>query len=130
MLTINGDEYRIRAQALINSAGLWADHIAALAGLDIDERGYRLHPCKGNYFSASPAPNSTIWSILVPQPNHVGLGIHATLDLTGRVRFGPRQPLPGTRPISDTRRTPQSLHGGKNRLRIPWISLNGEAVPE
>lgn len=88
-LTINNGEYRIRTQVLINSAGLWADRMAAMAGLDIDKLRYRLYPCKGNYFSASPAPKLNHLVYPVPQKNHVGLGIHATLDLTGRIRFGP-----------------------------------------
>lgn len=88
-LEINSGEYRIQAKTVINSAGLHADQIAALAGMDIDARGYRLKPCKGNYFSASPAPRLRHLVYPVPMKNNVGLGIHATLDLTGRVRFGP-----------------------------------------
>ena len=88
-LTINGGEYRIQTRILINSAGLYADRIAALAGMDIDAHGYRLKPCKGNYFSASPAPRLYHLVYPVPVKNNVGLGIHATLDLSGRIRFGP-----------------------------------------
>lgn len=88
-LEINNGEYRIQAKTVINSAGLHADQIAALTGIDIDARGYRLKPCKGNYFSASPAPRLRRLVYPVPMKNNVGLGIHATLDLTGRVRFGP-----------------------------------------
>ena len=28
--------------------------VAALAGIDVDARGYRLHPCKGDYFALAP----------------------------------------------------------------------------
>jgi len=88
-MEINNGEYRIQTKTVINSAGLHADQIAALTGIDIDARGYRLKPCKGNYFSASPAPRLRRLVYPVPMKNNVGLGIHATLDLTGRVRFGP-----------------------------------------
>jgi len=88
-MEINNGEYRIQTKIVINSAGLHADQIAALTGIDIDTRGYRLKPCKGNYFSASPAPKLRRLVYPVPMKNNVGLGIHATLDLTGRVRFGP-----------------------------------------
>lgn len=88
-LTINNGEYRIRTKTLINSAGLYADHIAAMTGIDVDAQGYRLKPCKGNYFTASPAPKLHHLVYPVPVKNNVGLGIHATLDLSGRVRFGP-----------------------------------------
>jgi L-2-hydroxyglutarate oxidase LhgO len=88
-LEINDGEYRISTKTLINSAGLYADRIAALAGIDIDAAGYRLKPCKGNYFTAAPAPKINHLIYPVPVKNNVGLGIHATLDLAGRVRFGP-----------------------------------------
>lgn len=88
-LEINSGEYRISTKNLINSAGLHADRIAALAGIDIDAAGYRLKPCKGNYFTATPAPKINHLIYPVPVKNNVGLGIHATLDLSNRVRFGP-----------------------------------------
>lgn len=88
-LTVNDGEYRIAAKHVINSAGLQSDRMAALAGIDIAGRGYALKPCKGNYFSASPAPRINHLVYPVPVKNNVGLGIHATIDLAGRVRFGP-----------------------------------------
>jgi L-2-hydroxyglutarate oxidase LhgO len=88
-LEINDGEYRINTKTIINSAGLHADRIAALAGINIDAVGYRLRPCKGNYFTATPTPKINHLIYPVPVKNNVGLGIHATLDLSGRVRFGP-----------------------------------------
>jgi len=88
-LTINGGEYGLQAATVINSAGLYADLVAARAGIDIDRRAWRIWPCKGNYFAASPSPRLNHLVYPVPLPNRIGLGIHATLDLTGRVRFGP-----------------------------------------
>jgi len=81
--------YSIRSASIINCAGLHADKIAALAGMDIDFLGYRLKPCKGSYFSASPSPQLKMLVYPVPARHNEGLGIHATLDLGGRVRFGP-----------------------------------------
>lgn len=86
---VNGGEYRLRTRVLINCAGLCSDRIAALAGIDIDERGYRLRYCKGDYFSASPAPKLSHLVYPVPHEEQVGLGVHATLELDGRVKFGP-----------------------------------------
>ncbi len=88
-LELNYGEYHINTKILVNSAGLHADKIAALAGIDVDAAGYRLKPCKGNYFSATPAPKINHLIYPVPVKNNIGLGIHATLDLSGRVRFGP-----------------------------------------
>ena len=88
-LEVNNGEYHISTKTIVNSAGLRADRIAALAGIDIDKAGYRLKPCKGNYFTATPAPKINHLIYPVPVRNNIGLGIHATLDLSGRVRFGP-----------------------------------------
>ena len=100
-LEINHGEYHINTKILVNSAGLHADKIAALAGIDIDAAGYRLKPCKGNYFSANPVPKINHLIYPVPVKNNIGLGIHATLDLSGRVRFGPdSQYLSNGRPMA------------------------------
>jgi len=86
---VNDGEYRFRTRAIVNCAGLHADRLAAMAGIDIDREGYRLHYCKGNYFTAFPSPRLTHLVYPVPQKYNEGLGIHATLDLGDRVRFGP-----------------------------------------
>jgi L-2-hydroxyglutarate oxidase LhgO len=86
---INGGEYRLRTRILINSAGLYADRIAGLAGMDIDQKDYRLKYCKGNYFFMSPAAKLNHLVYPVPPKNTESLGIHATLDLGNRVKFGP-----------------------------------------
>ncbi len=85
----NGGEFRFSSRLLVNSAGLSSDRIAAMAGIDPDSAGYRLKYCKGSYFAASPSPKLNRLVYPVPTKNHEGLGVHATLDLGGRVRFGP-----------------------------------------
>jgi L-2-hydroxyglutarate oxidase LhgO len=75
--------------AVVNAAGLASDRIAALAGLDVDALGYRLHPCKGDYFSLAPGAPIRLERLVYPVPAGAGLGVHATLDLAGAVRFGP-----------------------------------------
>ncbi len=72
---------------LVNSAGLSAPAVArrieGAAAASIEPR--RL--AKGNYFSYSGRP--PFRRLIYPMPSEAGLGIHATLDLAGRVRFGP-----------------------------------------
>jgi L-2-hydroxyglutarate oxidase LhgO len=87
-IAINKD-YSIRSALIVNCAGLHSDRMAGLAGMDIDALGYRFKPCKGSYFSASPSPPLKTLVYPVPARRNEGLGIHATIDLGGRVRFGP-----------------------------------------
>ena len=88
-LEVNNGEYRVSSRVVVNSAGLQSDSLAALPGINIDREGYRLKLCKGSYFSASPSPRIRHLVYPVPTPKHEGLGVHATVDLGGRVRFGP-----------------------------------------
>ena len=74
-------------ELLVNSTGLhMAETLANIEGLS-DRCIPQLYYAKGNYFSLSgPAPFS---HLVYPVPEVAGLGIHATLDLAGQVRFGP-----------------------------------------
>ena len=86
--TAQGDD--VLSEKVVNCAGLSSDKIAQTAGFDIDKLKYGLHYCKGDYFSVSGADKKL--SHLVYPPPHdkgYGLGVHATIDLTGRIRLGP-----------------------------------------
>jgi L-2-hydroxyglutarate oxidase LhgO len=85
----DGEATGVACAAVVNAAGLGADGVAARAGLDVDALGYRLHPCKGDYFALRPGAPLRVSRLVYPVPPRAGLGIHATLDLGGRVRFGP-----------------------------------------
>ena len=86
---IQQEDYRFKSKLAINCAGLSSDYIANLAGIDIQKSSYKLKYCKGSYFSyAKPSP---VKMLVYPVPHEelAGLGVHATLDLSGRLRFGP-----------------------------------------
>jgi L-2-hydroxyglutarate oxidase LhgO len=89
ILRSGDDSFEFKSRVIINSAGLHADSIASLAGIDIKRCGYDLKFCKGSYFAyARPSPvNHLIYP--VPHEDLAGLGVHATLDLGHRLRFGP-----------------------------------------
>jgi L-2-hydroxyglutarate oxidase LhgO len=77
------------AQVVINTAGLDSDKIAQSAGIDIVEAGYKLHYCKGEYFSLDPRWRNQVSRLIYPTPEQAGLGIHVTQGLDGRMRLGP-----------------------------------------
>jgi len=83
------DPVALDCGAVVNAAGLASDALAARAGLDVDALGYRIHPCKGDYFSLAPSAPLRLSRLVYPLPARAGLGVHATLDLAGRIRFGP-----------------------------------------
>ena len=84
-----GGEFRFISRILINCAGLDSDKIAAIAGLDKEE--YKLKCCKGDYFRVHNSKAKFINRLVYPVPRKegAGLGIHATVDLSGGLRLGP-----------------------------------------
>src|SRR3989339_412037 len=87
-LIVNG-EPSLQTAVLINSAGLFADQIAEMVGIDIEKNNYKLHYCKGEYFSYSRPSFLKHLVYPVPEQDIKGLGIHAVLDLAGGLKFGP-----------------------------------------
>jgi L-2-hydroxyglutarate oxidase LhgO len=83
--------FTFKTEVLINCAGLNSDKIAQLVGIDINEAGYKLYYCKGEYFSVGNGKDKLIKKLIypTPEPNRAGMGIHATLDLEGKMRLGP-----------------------------------------
>jgi len=80
-------EFQINCHHLINAAGLGAWEVAkATAGL-APEHIPPHHLAKGCYCSVSG--KSPFRRLVYPVPVPGGLGIHATLDMQGRVRLGP-----------------------------------------
>ena len=77
------------SRIVINAGGLNSDRIAQLAGIDIAKAGYKLHYCKGEYFSLSSKYGRLISRLIYPTPEQAGKGIHVTPGLNGRVRLGP-----------------------------------------
>jgi L-2-hydroxyglutarate oxidase LhgO len=84
-----GEKESLTSERVVNSAGLEADALAAMAGIDVDAAGYRLHWCKGSYFSASTRCGALASRLVYPVPAPESLGVHVVLDTGGRMRFGP-----------------------------------------
>lgn len=79
------------SRIVVNAAGLWADRVAALAGIDVADRGWKLHLVKGNYFAVASAHHGRIGRLIYPVPPKHGtsLGVHVCLDLGGQMKLGP-----------------------------------------
>jgi L-2-hydroxyglutarate oxidase LhgO len=77
------------AHIVVNCAGLNSDRIAQLAGIDIAKSGYKLHYCKGEYFSLDSKYRNLVSRLIYPVPEQVGHGIHWRQALDGRVLLGP-----------------------------------------
>jgi 2-hydroxyglutarate dehydrogenase len=84
----NGEESTITTEVLVNSAGLGA--VAIHNMIVPSSKQLEMFYAKGNYFSynaSSPKVGRLIYP--APEPGLAGLGTHLTLDMAGRIRFGP-----------------------------------------
>lgn len=85
---IGGDEpMRLRCEWLVNCAALGAQRVAtSIRGLDA-RHVPPLYYAKGNYYCLTG--RSPFKRLIYPMPSDSWLGVHSSVDLGGRCRFGP-----------------------------------------
>lgn len=93
LVIAGGDTFSCRY--LINSAGLYADRISAMAGVD----EYKLYPCRGEYYILDKIADEylSIPVYPVPRPGIGGLGVHLTPTVDGNIIIGPSAEYIGER---------------------------------
>ncbi len=79
------DGTRFTSECVINSTGLYATAVSELLGME----PVKLYPCKGTYFSYVGLHRCRHLIYPVPHASLTGLGMHATIDLGGRLKLGP-----------------------------------------
>ena len=88
-ITLNTSQGVINADIVVNAAGLHSIKLVE------ELEGYPAHLvpdafyAKGNYFTLDSSTSSPFSRLIYPVPEIGGLGIHATIDMSGSVRFGP-----------------------------------------
>lgn len=115
----------VTAEVLVNSAGLAA--IGINNYIMPEERHKKPYFAKGSYFSySSPSPKPGLLVYPAPVPGHGGLGTHLTLDLAGRVRFGPD--LEWVEDPTDLKPNPSRLEEAMNDIETYLPGLKRDAV--
>jgi L-2-hydroxyglutarate oxidase LhgO len=112
--------------AVVNAAGLGAQALARRIENYPIEKVPRLVLAKGNYFGFAGRPAFS--RLIYPTPVDGGLGVHVTLDLAGRMRFGPDVEW-----IAEESYTvdPSRADGFYERIRTYWPGLPaGSLVPD
>jgi (S)-2-hydroxyglutarate dehydrogenase len=91
-LTVTSPRVRIRTQRLIACAGLHADRIARLAGVQTD---VTIVPFRGEYYLLEPHARDKVRGLIypVPDPALPFLGVHFTRTVHGEVEAGPNAVL-------------------------------------
>ena len=75
----------IQAQQVVNAAGLYADEVAALFGVQAPT----VHLCRGDYFRWRTQRSFKHLIYPVKKSAQRGLGVHLTLELDGALKLGP-----------------------------------------
>ncbi len=88
LLKIGGREpVTVSSKVVVNAAGLYAPQVArSISGVPSDKIP-QSYLTKGHYFMLSG--KSPFSYLVYPLPEKGGLGIHATINLAGKTRFGP-----------------------------------------
>ena len=88
--TADGGEWS--ARRLVACAGLQADRIARIAGLDID---FKIVPFRGEYFELPAERHDFVKHLIypVPDPSMPFLGVHISPTIDGRITVGPNAVL-------------------------------------
>jgi len=87
IILITEDGTRLQAKTVVNAAGLYAPALARrFSGLALQHIP-RDYFAKGNYFTL--AGRSPFSRLVYPVPEAAGLGVHLTIDLGGKAKFGP-----------------------------------------
>lgn len=118
------DDFELRADWVINSAGLHAAAVSASLGVAQAPLRY----ARGHYFALSR--RAPFQRLIYPLPVDGGLGVHLTLDLAGQARFGPDvQWLHDTDPATlDYAVDPGLAPGFEAEIRRYWPGLPAAAL--
>lgn len=76
----------VLAQRVFNAGGLHADKVSNML---LPNKPYKLHYARGHYYSLTSPLKVNHLIYPCPEKNLAGLGTHLTLDMAGRVKFGP-----------------------------------------
>lgn len=91
-VTLDVGKDRIRARHVIAAAGLQADRIARLCGVDVD---FRIVPFRGEYYRLGSDKDHIVNHLIypIPDPELPFLGVHLTRMIGGYVTVGPNAVL-------------------------------------
>jgi glycerol-3-phosphate dehydrogenase len=86
---VSSEAGEILARCVVNSAGLFADEIAAMLGSPL--ASHRIYPVRGEYCELVRAKSDWVRNLVYPLPHAEGLslGTHLTKTVSGSVLVGP-----------------------------------------
>jgi glycerol-3-phosphate dehydrogenase len=111
----------IEARCLVNSAGLYADEIAAMLGSKMAQ--HRIYPVRGEYCELARSKQDWVRGLVYPLPHPEGLslGMHLTKTLWGNVLLGPTAHYIEDKNDYESDREPVEEFARRARLLLPEL---------
>jgi len=115
---------KIHTRYVINAAGLFADEISAMAGID----DFKIIPRKGEYLIYDKNLGNLVKHVLFPIPSSISKGITVTPTVDGNIIAGPT-----AHDVKDKRDASTTLDGFEEVLRgacklVPCLSTRRDAI--
>lgn len=114
----------IEARCLVNSAGLFADEVAAMLGSPMAR--HRIYPVRGEYCELVRSKQDWIRGPVYPVPHEVGvsLGVHFTKTVWGTVLLGPTARYIDDKNDYERNRQPVEEFARGAKILLPGIEVS------
>lgn len=127
-VVVTSEAGEIEARCVINSAGLFADEVAAYLGPQ--SARYRIYPVRGEYCELIRTKAHLVNGLVYPLPHPTGLslGVHFTKTLWGTALIGPTARYIEDKNNYERDREPVAEFARRAKLLLPEIAV-GDLVP-
>lgn len=128
VVRVTSEAGEIEARCVVNSAGLFADEVAALLGSPLAR--HRIYPVRGEYCELVRAKSDWVRNLVYPLPHPEGLslGTHLTRTVAGSVLVGPTAHYIENKTDYEKNREPVEEFVRRAKSLLPDITA-GDLVP-
>jgi glycerol-3-phosphate dehydrogenase len=122
VVRVTSEAGEIEARCVVNSAGLFADEIAAMLGSTL--AAHRIYPVRGEYCELVRARSDWVRNLVYPLPHAEGLslGTHLTRTVSGSVLVGPTAHYIESKTDYERNREPVEEFARRAKALLPEIT--------
>jgi glycerol-3-phosphate dehydrogenase len=122
LVRVTSEAGEIEARCVVNSAGLFADEIAAMLGSPLAK--HRIYPVRGEYCELVRVRSDWVRNLVYPLPHAEGLslGTHLTRTVSGSVLVGPTAHYIGSKTDYERNREPVEEFARRAKALLPEIT--------